>query len=249
MGDISEMRGLIVMFSIIAITVTLMVLMPPEFYATALTAPDQPSSDPANILSWNGTYIVNVTQGDHAYSWDMNGYYYTLKVEKVYPWDPYNRIELETQAHWGFFVWDDDFFKWYDQEGAELSTSDGGVHIRLPSDKVDLYGNGYAFKCRNGKTRTTATIVYNSTTYTDFQDACANTDFSVVFQVNLDDRNTSLNALALVALILSGQMPGLNSYVAIVFGFISWGFVAAGCYLAFIFILRIIGAVFGGGGA
>lgn len=244
MGDISEMRGLIVLFTIVALTITLILLIPPEFFTAATNEQNKPDSvNPQNIIAWNQTYSVNASAGV-SQTWSMNGYNFWFAIEKTDPFGAYDKIKLATYDSFWIFTWNYDYFGWYDADDNLISVSN-----ELYAETVDLYGTPYQFACKNSKTEVRATIAYNTTAYTDFADACSSTDFSVIFNIDWDDRASSMNALSLISLILTGSMPGVDPVLSIIFGLLSWGIVAAGCYMAFIFVLRIVGAVFGGGGA
>lgn len=247
MGDISEMRGLIVLFTIVSVTITLILLIPPAFYTATIDEATQPSDyNPSSFIDWNST--ANMTLND------TGAFYYSQQSINGYNWgatvyfpfaDDY--LVLQTYAQYGPFFWDYDTCDWY-VDGVDVTTiTPIGWHV-LALSTVDSYDSPLKLTAQNSKTKITVTIAYN-TTYPTLQDAFEDQGFTLVFNSNWEDRTTSMNALSLVGMVLTGSLPTVHPYLSVVFGFIGWGLIAAGVYLAFIFVLRLVGAVFGGGGA
>lgn len=248
MGDISEMRGLITTFSIIAITVSLILAMPAQFFVTSVDTPSGPSTDLASVIGWNDTTSVNLTTSLD-YDFELNGYNFNCHIA-LHVLDGHYHIFLYTFAKWWFIEWDADFFAWYDNESILVSEEAFGEKF-IEAPTVDLYDTPATFTLKNGKTQVTGSLAYNETLYGagNFTGALAANDAYLTFNVQWDDRNTSMNALQLVGMVLTGSLPGIDSNLSLVFSFVSWGILAAATYMLYIFILRIVGAVFGGGGA
>jgi len=64
--------------------------------------------------------------------------------------------------------------------------------------------------------------------------------------INFDQTGTGYNAWDLIGMLLFFQLPDVHWIINILLALPFWVPVA---YLTFIFILRAIGAIFGGGGA
>lgn len=245
MGDISEMRGLIVLFVIVTVTVGLIVLIPTDLLSTNAENRAAPSVDDINnLIAWNSTLPLNMTGSTTSHeTFQLNGYNYQVDVF-VLGDDTY--IHMYTYAQWFFFQWDYDNFRWYDEDSE---VTDSAFDYTIKSSTIDNYDVPAIFDARNSRTQIEVTFAYNTTTYASFTSALSNDEAVMVFNVDWDDRNTGMNALQLVGMVLTGQLPDINPVLSFLFGFIGWAIVAAACYLAFIFTLRIIGAIFGGGGA
>lgn len=242
MGDISEMRGLIVLFTIVAVTVGLISAIPSAFYASTVENPESPNPVLTNLVAWNYSTTYNLTYGAY-YDFSMDGYEWRLHagdgIEAF--------IELRTNAHFGFY-WDLDYCKFYTEDGRDVS----GTTIITGYPNLDLgeiSEQPIKIICRNTRTQTVMVLSYNTTLYGTYTQALENNGLSATFHLSWDDRTTSMNGLQLVGMVLTGSLPDIHPILSIVFVFIGWGLVAAASYLAFIFVLRIVGAVFGGGGA
>ncbi len=243
------MRGLIVLFTIVALSISLIVLMPTEFFTAGVDEESTVDPNTLDLVAWNSTYSLNMTYNagsvqDHEF--ELNGYNYLCSVF------PEKMIHLSTHAEWWIFVWDRDDFVWRDEDN--IIQSEPYVYLlftweSINSSVIDEYDTPAKWNCRNGKTQVQVTTAYNTTAYGNFTAALEDSAATLVFQVDWHDRNTSMNALQLVGMVLTGSLPDISTELSIVFGVLAWGLVAAGVYMAFIFILRIVGAIFGGGGA
>lgn len=256
MGDISEMRGLIVLFSVIAVTISLILLIPSQFY-TPVGVDEQylPEPDTLQLVAWNNTLALNLTyiyNDIETFEFDLNGYNYRLCVTTngTSPNDE-PVIWMLTYAQWSIFQWDFDYFSWFDNISLTVSQDYSYLYIERPaifSTTIDGYDPA-TFKAKNTKTQCSVTFAYNTTAYGNFTEALKSDDAQAMFFVDWEDRNTSMNALTLISMLLTGGLPNVDPVLSVVFGFMAWGFVAAAAYMIFIFVLRIVGAIFGGGGA
>jgi len=243
MGDISEMRGLIVVFCIIAVSITLIALMPTEFYTATAGSPETGSVTPTGIMAWNETYILNITD-TFAYTFQIGGW--NIRVEK---WP--EGLHIETYDSWWVFVWNFDGFKWF-KDGIEVSQYYDFPAIDRwliePSQLDDDFasGKGLAYKIRNSKTEMDVSFAFNETAFDTPSDAYVGNDIRLIFNLDFDDRNTSINALNLIGMLFTASIPNVDPTINLLISFPIW---ACTGYLVFIFVLRIIGAVFGGGGA
>lgn len=258
MGDMSEMRPLIVLFTLISVIISLIILIPSNFYTSNLTntaAPDV--SDVNAIIAWNSTLPVNMTSYNPAgyaeYTFELNGYNFLLMTIS----SDENYIFIMTYAQWWVFVWDQQPFDWY-HSGSLVSEplpiiispyNIGPNAAVIATETIDSYDTPQEFKLKNDHAQFSVTCVYNTTAYDSFDEAVENSEASIVFNVDWDDRDTSMNALQLVGMILTGALPNIHPVLSLIFSFIGWSLVAAGAYLIFIFALRIAGAIFGGGGS
>lgn len=243
MGDISEMRGLIVVFCIIAVSITLIALMPTEFYTATATSPEVGSGNPLDLIAWNSSLVVNFTGADPI-DFTLNGYNFELDPT----FDPYtlqDGIILATYDGWWIFVWNYEAMQWYVND-VEVSYTPTYAHTRISIYAVDEYPIDTVYTCKNSRTMVRATFVYNTTEYTKFSDAYKANDASIVFNMDWEDRNTSFNALSLIAMLFTASLPNVDPTINLLITFPIWACIG---YLIFIFVLRMVGAIFGGGGA
>lgn len=244
------MRGLIVLFTVMSLTISLILLMPAQFFTYSGSENQQPEVDLQNVLAWNNTLTVNLTDTTDT-TFQLNNYNYRIKVTN-------HMIHLCTYAVWWIFEWDHDYFHYWKnsvdvstdawvQRGTALYLEPSINCSRVDADYLD--NDTLTYNCKNGKTETKTNFSFNTTAYDNFTEAIDADDAFVTFLVDWSDRNTGLNAFQLVGMVLTGTLPGIDDNLSIVFGFLSWGFIAAAVYIAFIFALRLAGAIFGGGGA
>jgi hypothetical protein len=85
-----------------------------------------------------------------------------------------------------------------------------------------------------------------STSYTDATDAYDNHALWLYLEAGLDRNNTALNGWSLIQSVLFFNIPNVEPMISYIMGIPIWICVA---YLAVIMVLRIAGAIFGGGGA
>lgn len=248
MGDISEMRGVVVLFTIISVTISLILLIPSEFYSSSASPATSPNADINPLIAWNNTYVANLTYNafvDTSTTFSINGYNYGINVY------PGGEVNIHTYESWWVFEWGRDDFKWYHLGviKSEPLIYLGVTFEGVKSSTVDSIAPPQKFSLKNSKTKTDVTLVFNTTAYGSWDAALKANAGSVVFQIDWNDRNTSMNALQLVGMVLTASLPNVHPVLNGVFALFGWGLIAAGVYLAFIFTLRIVGAVFGGGGA
>jgi hypothetical protein len=249
MGDISEMRGLIVIFVVIAVSITLILAIPSDFYTPTLTNPQIGGNvSPADLLAWNTTMTLNLTSGfDEDFT--LNGFNWKMQHS-----ESDNVVWLYTRAEWWIFTWDHDFCRWYDSQGIDRTV--GGTVYPPPlipeSISVDTIDqlcsvDGTAtLTAQNSKTKITLTLTYNASAYVKFSDALDAGEAYASFNSDWDDRMTSINALSLIGMLFTATLPNIDPTLNLIIAFGMW---ACTGYLVFIFALRVVGAVFGGGGA
>jgi len=242
MGDISEMRGLVVVGCIVFISIYLIICIPPQFYTASLEQQETGSVNPSQILAWNETYTYNCT-----------GLFGNINIGgwnvRITEW--IQGIEIYTYDYWWIFEWNYDWFKWF-MDGIEVSKHynlfDEDRILIEPAqlDKDFNAGKDLKYDLRNSKTQMTVTFAFNTSAYSLPSDAYTAHDAFLIFNIDFNDRNTSINAISLIGMIFMASLPGVHPILNYLIAVPLW---ICSLYLAFIFVLRIIGAVFGGGGA
>lgn len=250
MGDISEYRGIIVVVGFMVCIFVLVGSIPPEFAAPSYGNSSVPGSiNPNQLLSWNQTYAYNISYSINEYENDFNlqGWNIRFEHKTVHVW-PDRFFILETFDWWGPFAWNFDHFHYY-RGSTDLSTYNSGYAaygmLLSTLQTEETAGRALTYDLKNSYTSMTATFIYNKTAYATVTAAYNAGGLSITFGMDWNDRNTSMNAFALMGNLFSVVVPLPEPLNLIVIGVV----VGALCYLAFIFALRIVGAVFGGGGA
>jgi len=256
MGDISEMRGLIVCGTFLGVFVLLLMWMPPELFTAG---------------NYRQVVVEDVFEGVDVFafadtdSWCLNetgGWEYpldnTMYVRNVDDGDGYigghdvlffyrdaNETPLETWTHHlygGFLITLVHDMNYYDTNGIDQGQQLTVAEIEANSD--DNVTSKFYLKCSH------FTMVqiygYNGTTFNSFTHAWNNWGLYSFWGVDFEHVSTSYNAFDLVGKLLFWQLPSVNVYINALISIPMWICIE---YLLFIFILRVIGAVFGGGGA
>lgn len=244
MGDISEMRGVIVLLVFVTATVITVSLIPSEIFISNLeNRPNPDIGDISDIIAWNATYQLNILDGN-THEFSLGGYNYKVDCD-VFGYG--DHVWMFTYAEFLFIEWDIDTFRWYYGDSDISSPLGNNYALYIPD--LDVYENPVELNAINGKTKAAVTVSFNASLYSNFSDAYDNDGVYLEFNSNWEDRATSLNALQVVNLILVGGLPNLHPALSVILALIGWAVVATTAYLIFIFALRLVGAIFGGGGA
>jgi hypothetical protein len=246
MGDMSEMKGLIVIVSLIAVTITLIVYMPSQFYEHELDHVDLPDQSALELLSYNSTYLLNVTHPSHDETFELNGYDWRFVATSFLG----NYFQIYTRSYWtDYFEWDQDYFSWYygnTKISENMVVGVSNVIDVLSPGVIDAYDSPLTLRIVNDKTSADVDLQYNTTTYSSFTEAWENDALTIILFADFDERNTSINAFTLIGMLFTASLPGIDPVLNLI---ISIPIVVCSAYLVFIFVLRLVGAVFGGGGA
>lgn len=278
MGDMSELRTIVVVIAFITCTISLITLMtaqsPVLFSEVSDTGVspmgDSELSNPSSLIAWNETLNIalNKTWESLIQTFNIGGWNMRSYVDIPYgSSDEYIQIQtFDIVSVWGYTLWEHGHqdFTWYNSSKQRVSRSDvpmpspfgPGYPEVMPIWQLDydyVYGNSssslnnLAYTIRN--THCSLNMVFNfNTTLYDSPSSCYDNggDLIMTFTIQWDERNTSMNALDFIGKLFTFSLPGINPVVTLI---ILSPIYAGLAYLAFIFVLRIIGAVFGGGGA
>jgi hypothetical protein len=301
MGDISEMRGLVVCVTFIATAITLILAIPSGFF---------PASTPTQRINPTSGNFRNIFGYNESYLWNFTGNYLT----GVYPaWNParpvheqrviiggYNIIITEswfttfndtggneTDYHWELqaevcdvfwsgvvdYHYNREDFRWINQNGTETTSnhdvlgSFGSIEthkvltlaqLDIDSRSTNPYGNNTwspetAYTITNSRTTFNVVFEYNITLHpypTHAYEGIGSGNvcgLTMAIGQDFSERATQMNAWTLITGFLFFQLiPDLPVVLSLLIEAPIW---IAEAYLLFIFALRVIGAVFGGGGA
>jgi len=256
MGNMSEMRPLIVIGTFIVTAVLLTGWMVSESPAMFSSASEGSSSlpnrqvSPTELLAWNSSYTFNITRDaylPHSYEFTLGGWNFRLVAGSA----P-GGILVYTFDWWWILEWNYEDMKIY-HDSIDVSSYGGGSYSsgtpwlslsRMNSDYSASQGIIYVFQ--NSKTKLTLDFTFNFTKYAYPEDAIDGDGLHATVYQDYSDKNTGLNAITFISSLFTFSLPGVNSFViALIMTPI---YIGLG-YIAFIFALRIVGAVFGGGGA
>lgn len=255
MGDISEMRGLITAVTFLGVLTLLLMWIPAEFYTMGesrqISTPD--IFETMDIYSFAETKTIqfNETGGNY---WILDNTLYRVDVD-IGEWDCdlYYKIANETglslRLYHKFFIWI--FFasshnlNWADRQSVDRTNGNGYLSVSAIQNNADPNNNAssvWRASCEHFTYH--VSFAFNATTYSNFTHAWNNQDLYAFFGVDFTHVDTSYNAFQLMAMLLFFQLPMINPYVNALLAIPIWACIA---YLVYIFILRTIGAIFGGG--
>jgi hypothetical protein len=248
-GNLAELRPLIFICAFVGMTVLLVSLMvseSPTMFSGASagsSATGTDSTNPLNIVAWNQTYILNITDPHANYYFVVQGW--NIAVECM---DILNShcIAMHTYDYWWIFNWNIDHFKWYEQNGTEVSTPGYQAQwLNMYTLDSDFAANKpLTYNAKNSKTMMQVTFAFNTTAYSKPSLAYSAGDLRMIFNMNLSERNTSLNALTFISGLFTFSLPGMPFVVNAIIWIMIF---PALMYLSFIFVIKMLGAVLGGG--
>jgi len=249
-GDISEIRGLVVVGSFLSCLVLLIGLIPADFYPTAyegktVSPPESGYFEAVDITYYVNTVIITLNDtGYHAYKYPPRYYTYELDLggHDLRLYDYYDPdVQLKLEHFWVQWIFETNhhWMKWINHEGVnrgeELTPSE------LDADYVE--GNiRYIVKCDHFQA--IGFFGFNETAYSKPSEAWENNDLHIMFAIEFDQATTGFNAWSLISGILFFQLPDVHPIINATIAVPIW---IAIVYISVILIYRSIGAIFGGG--
>lgn len=206
------------------------------------------SFDVRGLIAYNATFELNMTgwstsYGRYFYDWDKSVFghdfrtYYQLSAPKsIWQEHTYTFLGFYTGGH---------RMSWINKEtlvnrGTTLYVTD------LENDyDSELGGTAYTLKCDH--VYIDVFITYNQTAYGTVEDAFDNQALYFIFGIEWSQKGTSQDAWSLISDVLLFRMVGGLEENWFIYAFISVPMWLAGIYISFIIVLRVIGALFGGG--
>jgi len=250
MGDMSELRGLVVIVSFMGVLVLLLAWIPGSFFvassAREVYVPDYFESIEVFSFVETKTHYLNDSGGN---LWVFDS---TIRLKDVdiggYDIDLFYR-----RPNQGFYkLWLlHEHYNWYifpaDHKLTFVSLRGVNRGIELDINELTTDANGgnvteYRARCKH--TTYHIGLSYNSTLYSSYSDAWDNGDVIIFFGVEFDQVNTSYNAFNVISMLLFFQLPEIDVYTNALMAIPLW---AGIIYIAYIIVLRTIGAIFGGG--
>jgi hypothetical protein len=258
MGAMAELRPIIVIGSFMAIVVTLISIMPSGFFGSNATTVTPTNENFYSLLGTNDTLEYNLTGSSHDFgNKDFGGWHIDLQEVNV-AGEP--ELWLQVADAWYSYFYNREDFIWYDVQNTRKSTTmyftpfdaypaDHEL-MRITVINTDyLSGNvsGLIYYARCSRTTMKTMFYFDTTLYVNVTDAYSNAKLRMVVGIDFNERNTQINAWSIIGAFLTFQLiPNCELTLALLIEIPLW---FAELYVVFIMVLRIRGAVFGGGGA
>lgn len=247
MGDISEYRGLLTAITFMGIFTLLLSLMPSQFYdETAqaglvnVTVPESwTSTELLYLAETYNTTLGNATETD----FDLGGRSFNL--------DGGVNTDLNVNTTMLFEFWYDWIFfrtevpcRWKNHLGQLVNSSHENV---LWWEEIDAqYSQDERFIAEWDDYQMYVTFSFDNSTYDSFEEAFYWGELGFWVGIQFDQINTSYNAWDIIGMLLFFSLPNVHPVINALIAIPIWIVIV---YVSFILVLRVIGAVFGGGGA
>jgi len=236
-GDISELRGLLVVVPMLGLMVLLIGQIPTNFYTAGdmrfVTPPDEWEGVdlPSFAEFWNSTSIQVLTD-----TFDIGGR--NLEWVSNEAGDSIYLLHL-----FGIGLLESEGGTWKDRKGATVSFEGTQGHQEINDAVLDAEYSGYG----NMRFYVSYEVIvfqlqvffsFNETTYNNPSTAWANDDLNVGIGVEWDETNTQLSAWDIIGSLLFFQLPDLGvTIVSTILAVPLW--VCIG-YIAFVIIRALI---------
>lgn len=215
-------------------------------------------SSTSQIGGYNTTfdYTLNGTGAEYDDFWDI---YYLLSVGSGDPalfgghdidiW--YSEANQTSHTPFVYFRHNLGFLSHDDMQIFSRSGIDITYTIVFPTnaevlrvEDIDNYPLPFKIQCSHFYML--CDFYYNTTLWTDAIDALNHNELSLLLGIGFDQFGASFDAWSLISKLMTFQPVDIPSPLNYILAFGLWGAIG---YMVFIFVLRVIGAVFGGGGA
>ena len=252
MGDISEFRGLIFAGTFLLILVFIITLIPSGFTVVYNTSDHMPTVpdylEGSSVVAWNQSYNITWQYLDKKTGYGITTYYHEWgKTE--FGHDMYflmlNQSSYSLANEHGHYIlglW----FPWHKQEWINEDGINRGTNLYIDELEKDMNNRTFAeYKLQCEDFFMECAVGYDSASYPVLEDAWNNDGMDVVFGIEWDQMGTTHDAFSLVSQLLSVE-PVLTGNIWIDY-LIKIPLMIALVYIAYILVLRAIGALFGGG--
>lgn len=273
MGDMSEMRGIIIVVTFLGVISGLILAMPPQLLRAASVQNTQ-AYTVKNLLASNQTdywyYNFSGLSNHDSGAYQIGGYWLTMGEFAPYV----NGTTLTDNASRCFRLEEQDAITWldyyYNREDALFYNNQSekvsvqtvitihnwfwGTDDHLSSEVLTMnylvnHPTDLSFVIQSSRGSFELKFTYDHSAYTSPLDAYNHMHLSMIVSVDFSERATQINAWTLILGILFINTNAIQGMDQTVIWIIRLPIIACLLYLSFIFVLRVIGAVFGGGGA
>jgi len=257
-GDISEMRGLVVTITFLATLIFLLVLFPQQFYA--LDYEGRTVDVPEYFETLDVQCFASVWEeklNETGFKTETSEYYWKDIDIGNHDFDVcYSKANLTHHnlrithywTEWVIIPWAY-HMDWYNRKGIRRSSIEGGNQGIITGSQIneDFEIEFAEYKVEHAQRFWVRVYIgYNTTLYESINNAWDYYDLHMFVGINFDQTATGYTAWDLIGMLLFWQLPEIHWVIQALISSPFWACVA---YLAYIFVLRAIGAIFGGGGA
>jgi len=244
MGDISEIRTLIVVVSFLSCMVLLLLWLPASDFAESIIEARQYSSpedfDISDIMAYNQTYSItfNYTM-DSPYHIDADdsgiGHDLWLQLDKYW-------ISLDHFWYWFSIPVGFHDMEWYDTTREKISYQEAYME-KLDIETLDdyIYGSTFWMECKHLQLK--IVFSYNTTTYSSHLEAFDAEALAMSCGVEWEIEKTTYNAWDLIGMLLIFNMPDVHPAINALMKIPLWTCIA---YLCYVLIIKVIPFIAGG---
>jgi len=250
-GNLAELRPLVFIAAFVGFTVlivSMMVTESPEMFGGQTTGSSTiytSGVSPMELLAWNSTYTLQLTSLNGYWEFTYGGRNIAFGTQAL----AQHYLYSETYDKFWIFYYNIELFKWYDKNNNPLQmwTINAGIGVPLSQLNAD-YASGnlsaLIYTLKNSKTSYQASFGFNTTTYATPDDALVAGQLCMTVNQGWEPSGSSFSALGFISGLFLFSLPG----VPVVVNALLWLMIfPALFYLAFIFVLKMLGAIFGGG--
>ena len=250
MGDISEMRGLIVTVTFLGVLVLLIAWIPSEFYTASegRTVSTPEIFESIDVWSFAETFIYQMNETGGGTIGTM--YYVTNDGLDIgnrdftfyYRQANETALEVKMQHNWYWFIFPQlEMMEWMNNQGVSR-----GVLLSVDEMEDDSPDNStvqYRVISPKKGWQYIASFSFNSTLYGNFTHAWNFHGLHFFWAVNFDQVGTSYNAFQLIGMLLFFQLPDINIYLNALIAIPMWTSIG---YLVYVLIIKVIPLIGGG---
>lgn len=256
MGDISELRGLIVIMSFVGVFVILIGLIPSQFYTASdlreVFVPEVFEAIDIMAFAQSCTVHTNETGGSEI------GNYYMVELKtaggedlgnrdldlyyKLNDSTPYNIYVNHYWKEWIIFTFFEKLSFYHD--GIDLGLYLSPAIMEDYSDDPATNDTAtFSLRSERHSFQYYFSVGFNSTTYSNYTHAWSNKDLYIFVAVDFDNVHTSYNAWQIVGMLLFFQLPDINPIIKAMVAIPMWISIA---YLIYVLIIKVIPLIAGG---
>lgn len=263
MGDIAELRGLVVAITFMFTFGILVGYIPSGFYVSSsdYRKPNIPEYfEAVDIYSYAEvwTYVMNETvqnaEGggyyqDYYYLYNIRGndgtdvfggYYFILYYTKANSTSGHRIIIRHVFREW-YVIEFRHSMQWYNRQGTVVSEDFSGWYDwhGITEETIDenIENGTVRFTVKCNHVQIDVFIGYNTTKYSNTLDAWDHHDLSMLWGISFDQVQTTFNAWNIIGMILFFQMPDVHPAINLLIGIPIWICII---YLCYVLILKAI---------
>ncbi len=253
MGDLAELKGLILVISFLSCFFILVGFIPASLFQSEqaqkmidLDIPEVYRAYEIVWLNYSEIEYINSSEANHALTnhwkeFNIGGWDVQLRWIIDPTFNEY-RMMVWHETKWWIFITDTHGMKWINQSGFIVSDpweGDDNDHVCWVNKIVNCFDeNGFAkFRVQCDHFGMDLILKYDTTKYPNFFEAFKNNDFHACFGIEPSELNTKLSAWDLIGRLLFFQMPEVHPVINMLIAIPIWTCVA---YLVYVLILKAI---------